>query len=475
MGELDVEAVRRAAVQGGLHEIYFNQTSRVVSFAPNPDDPRALTRINIYYSTGTVGMCLEHPQQGKTQLFRRDVSMPLLRELMQDPRLHTGTGYHRRNVRQRLDPCVVCLDKQPYVTLACGHTLLCGGCADQLPRVNGRVRCPVCRTDSDVSLDPNDPKDEELEALVQIDRLQAAACEIAEQMQAVAAVVSACQARREEEARRHEEARRQEQLQREEAERQRRAAEAAARNEQLQREEAERQRRSAEAAAEAAMTARFKRAQEIVRKQELRGTRCTYSIPKKWHTHIDENFDKDTLSVALGESCIVMLHEGAGWSSVGALPKLLQNTLRGRQRSLPDPTYVSIGSSTEYYIRFADGLSEWVGPDSLTNELKSTSRSVRSMAFGEEYDTWFVVYHDGSWTGNGDLPYGLSQILRKDGRANLAHVSLGPKGEYYISKQNGRAWWGGMSESNIDLIRRFKDRVTFMDFGGDDNLFVRYE
>ena len=30
MGELDVEAVRRAAVQGGLHEIYFNQTSRVV-------------------------------------------------------------------------------------------------------------------------------------------------------------------------------------------------------------------------------------------------------------------------------------------------------------------------------------------------------------------------------------------------------------------------------------------------------------
>jgi hypothetical protein len=32
-----------------------------------------------------------------------------------------------------------------------------------------------------------------------------------------------------------------------------------------------------------------------------------------------------------------------------------------------------------------------------------------------------------------------------------------------------------MSESNIDLVRRFKDRVTFMDFGGDDNLFVRYE
>ena len=124
---LDLERVRQEAREANLYEIYVNHTSRVVSFAPY-DDVSSLTRLNVYWTTGTVGTCLDHPRQGKTQLFRRNVSLMLLRELMRDPRLHTGTGYHRRAPQR--ETCSVCLDKTAHVLLVCGHNTLCAGCAD---------------------------------------------------------------------------------------------------------------------------------------------------------------------------------------------------------------------------------------------------------------------------------------------------------------------------------------------------------
>ena len=48
-----------------VHEIYLNEQSRVVSFKHNTWG----TRINVYYTTGTVGICFIHPVSGKVQLF----------------------------------------------------------------------------------------------------------------------------------------------------------------------------------------------------------------------------------------------------------------------------------------------------------------------------------------------------------------------------------------------------------------------
>lgn len=50
-------------------------------------------QINIYTTTMTVATALDHPKAGKTQLFRRGVSMGLLSALFRKPRLHTGKGY----------------------------------------------------------------------------------------------------------------------------------------------------------------------------------------------------------------------------------------------------------------------------------------------------------------------------------------------------------------------------------------------
>ena len=205
MTQLRPDDVRRVAEAAGLHEIYFNQTSCVISFAPDEDDFTALSRINVYYSTGTVATSLEDPRQGKTLLFRRDVDIPLLRELMLEPRLRTSKGDHQRNVRPRREPCVVCLDKQPHITLVCGHTALCNGCADQLPRASdGLVACPLCRARSGLSIVKGTPGSEEAEALAQVAvlRAQAATAEIAEQIEAAEGVIVACRKRREDDGRR---------------------------------------------------------------------------------------------------------------------------------------------------------------------------------------------------------------------------------------------------------------------------------
>ena len=58
---------------------------------------RDSSRLNFWLSTGTVGSYLDHPNQGKTQLFRRDVTMREAEDLFSNPRQHTGRGYQRRS------------------------------------------------------------------------------------------------------------------------------------------------------------------------------------------------------------------------------------------------------------------------------------------------------------------------------------------------------------------------------------------
>ena len=94
---LSVSGIRQIASDYGYEEIELNTTSRVISFR------RQTTRINVYYTTGTVGTCLNHPSKGKTQLFRRNVTrLDALERIFDNPRIHTGDGYYtRKNIAQQ--------------------------------------------------------------------------------------------------------------------------------------------------------------------------------------------------------------------------------------------------------------------------------------------------------------------------------------------------------------------------------------
>jgi len=58
------------------------------------------TRLNFWLTTGTVGSYLDHPSQGKTQLFRRQINMSQASDLFQNPRQHTGAGYHTNKKKE---------------------------------------------------------------------------------------------------------------------------------------------------------------------------------------------------------------------------------------------------------------------------------------------------------------------------------------------------------------------------------------
>ena len=203
-----------------------------------------------------------------------------------------------------------------------------------------------------------------------------------------------------------------------------------------------------------------------------RGNACSKTLDNNDFVH--KNFDKTVVSMACGGMCTVLLYEHGTWAFSSGLPKLLHNKLNGRQKSLPSPVYVSIGSQDRYYIKFADGKSEWVGCDGFTKALKKSNRTVKSVAFGETWESYFIVYTDGGWQ-HSNVPYSLEDLIkRRRNVADLTCVSLGPDGEYYVSARNGRAWWGGMNENNMATARAYKDRLKFMDFGDNGSFFIRY-
>ena len=88
---LKIKDIRRLSRIYGYREVQLNEESCVIAFTQESQH----TRINIYYTTGTVSTSITHPRRGKSQLFRRKVSFEQLADIFADPRVHTGKGYFR--------------------------------------------------------------------------------------------------------------------------------------------------------------------------------------------------------------------------------------------------------------------------------------------------------------------------------------------------------------------------------------------
>ena len=96
------EFVRGAASAiGGLTEIDFNEASRMLSFSK--EEEYSTIRINVYYTTQTIGTAMNHPKQGRTQVFRRNCTTTELSEILKNPRMHSGHGYHNKRKIARID------------------------------------------------------------------------------------------------------------------------------------------------------------------------------------------------------------------------------------------------------------------------------------------------------------------------------------------------------------------------------------
>jgi len=224
------------------------------------------------------------------------------------------------------------------------------------------------------------------------------------------------------------------------------------------RKEAERQRKEAERIA--AQFARGREMTGLLRQMDF----------------VDEQFDETTTSMATNGMATVLLYEHGTWCgcSLGSLPSSLLKALKRSERRSSDskPTYVALGSKNRYYVEFDDGSSLWYGPDSLTEALKESDQSVASVAFGSTWTSYFVVFDNGGWNYGG-IPDGLSDLIRRrNRRADLVSVALGPDGEWFLRARNGKCWWNGTSHA-FDKFA-YKRSPMFVDFGCNDTYIIRY-
>jgi hypothetical protein len=58
---------------------------------------KANVMLDWYFTTATLKTSLNHPTQGKTQLFAAQVDPVMYRAILENPRIHTGNRYHTRS------------------------------------------------------------------------------------------------------------------------------------------------------------------------------------------------------------------------------------------------------------------------------------------------------------------------------------------------------------------------------------------
>jgi hypothetical protein len=239
------------------------------------------------------------------------------------------------------------------------------------------------------------------------------------------------------------------------------------------------------------------------------GMEFQFSLSASSMKHVDQcmsditGMNKLIRGVATSGRGTVFLYGNGGVAYTPNIPRPLHHKLsqlRSNTKMSSRPSYVSLGSKDRFYCAFHDGTYCLKGPKSLEKELKRCfaasvsavaavppmlqphvpplSHMPVSVAFGSTWESWFVVFSDGSWKFQGKIPNDLSHKLasRKD-RGDLVRVTLGPSGEWFVKARNGRMWWGGLTDAaDASIQRLLKDHeLCFLDFGEDGSYFVSYD
>jgi hypothetical protein len=180
-----------------------------------------------------------------------------------------------------------------------------------------------------------------------------------------------------------------------------------------------------------------------------------------------------------GQSIVVLYADGrTAWSA--GLTVNLDKKLRTRALSHGKPTYFAAGSQGRYYISFDNGKSEWVAPDALGKLIQDwggVSPGVKLIAFGDSWDSYYVLFNDSSsqWAG---LPTRLQNKLgsRNQQLAGVKYLSLGPNEEWFVSFEDGSWELGGAPANLSDSIDCWKKSCCIQSvlFGDDQSWLYRY-
>mmetsp|Transcript_14380 Transcript_14380/g.41345 ORF Transcript_14380/g.41345 Transcript_14380/m.41345 type:complete len:241 (-) Transcript_14380:273-995(-) len=117
--------------------------------------------------------------------------------------------------------------------------------------------------------------------------------------------------------------------------------------------------------------------QALEKERDARGRQTLYCLYEG--DHVGKCFREQVTSIACGGKATIMFFEDGDTAWTSELTTQLYNKLNGRQKSLPKPEYVALGSNDRYYIRFRDGSSRWEGCDQMTEAIHGTDRSVNTV------------------------------------------------------------------------------------------------
>ena len=193
-----------------------------------------------------------------------------------------------------------------------------------------------------------------------------------------------------------------------------------------------------------------------------------------------DQWDEEVSCVALGDNCALLLYDGGVWAYSAGLPRGLYNKLRGRAYSHPKPTYCAMGSQGRYFIEFDNGHSQWSKAcgDDFGEVIREKSERVTCVAFGEDDDSYCIIFADGSYYWKG-IPTRISNILRsRDRRLPLVKsVSIGPNSDWYIMYENGnwRSQTNDRCSKDIRKLQRSGQGIKDVKFGEDGTYLIRYD
>jgi hypothetical protein len=219
------------------------------------------------------------------------------------------------------------------------------------------------------------------------------------------------------------------------------------------------------------------------------GMEFQFSLPPSSMKHVDQclsdinDMGKYIRGVATNGRGTVFLYGHGGVAYTPHIPRSLYYKL-SQMRSSPAkvrPCYVSLGTRDRYFVSFHDGTHAFKGPKGLERELKKMKNPPLSVAFGNTWDTFFIVLSDGSWRFQGrGIPAGLERKLsEREDCPDLVCVTLGPDGDaWFMKAENGQMWWGGISDEldeNIQELLTTGNFLNFLDFGEDGSYFVSYD
>jgi hypothetical protein len=86
---MKLKEIRDLATEIGWQELWHRETERRIRFKKE-----AGVYVDVWYTKMTVGTVLDHPTKGRGQLFRKNVDRKTLRDIFENPRVHTGKGYY---------------------------------------------------------------------------------------------------------------------------------------------------------------------------------------------------------------------------------------------------------------------------------------------------------------------------------------------------------------------------------------------